>query len=182
MKKRRILLPIVIISLILAVAATIFFYGRSVALPHKYNDYIEKYSKEYDLNPDLVRAVIKTESNYREKAVSPAKAYGLMQITKSTGEYIASNLGVNNFNEEILFNPETNIEFGCWYLNNLRTEFDNQNNELAAYNAGRGNVQAWLKNSAYSKDGENLDKIPFPETAAYVKKVAKYEKLYEKFY
>ena len=71
---------------------------------------------------------------------------------------------------------------GCWYLDNLRDEFNNMDLVIAAYNAGRGNVNEWLKNIDYSSDGKTLNYIPFPETRAYVDKVNSYYNIYKFLY
>lgn len=151
--------------------------------PLKYSDNIIKYSQEYNLDPILVAAVIKTESNFDERAKSNKDAYGLMQITPDTAEWAAEKMNVSNFKTEMLYNPEFNIRMGCWYLNNLNEEFGN-NAELvlAAYNGGRGNVQKWLKNADHSSDGKSLQYIPFKETDKYVKKVKVNYNIYKYLY
>ena len=84
------------------------------------------------MDPYLVLAVIKTESNFNENVESNKGAKGLMQIMDSTGEWIASKLEVDNFKDEMLFDPEINIKFGCWYINNLLIEFNDLSLALAA--------------------------------------------------
>jgi soluble lytic murein transglycosylase len=151
--------------------------------PLKYQDNIIKYSQKYNLDPCLVAAVIKTESNFNEKAKSSKNAYGLMQITPDTARWAAEKMSVNNFTTEMLYDPEFNIMMGCWYLNNLKEEFGgNLEIVLAAYNGGRGNVQKWLKSSAHSLDGKNLNYIPFKETDKYVKKVKVSYSIYKYLY
>lgn len=172
----------VVIVIVIIITVIAFFQLRNKYLPYEYNQYIEEYSQEYNLNPNFVRAIIKAESGYNPMIVSDAGAYGLMQITKETGYFIASNVGFGDFNESMLFDPKVNIQFGCWYLSNLEKEFHNQDDVIAAYNAGRGNVKMWLENKDYSSNGVTLDNIPFSETAAYVKNVNLYEKLYSKLY
>lgn len=151
--------------------------------PLKYSENIIKYSKEYNLDPFLVAAVIKTESNFDEGAKSNKNAYGLMQITPDTAEWAAEKMNINSFKTEMLYNPDFNIRMGCWYLNNLKEEF-NDNNELvlAAYNGGRGNVQKWLKSAEHSVDGKNLHYIPFKETDKYIKKVKVNYNIYKYLY
>lgn len=151
--------------------------------PLKYSENIIKYSKEYNLDPFLVAAVIKTESNFDEGAKSNKNAYGLMQITPDTAEWAAEKMNINSFKTEMLYNPDFNIRMGCWYLNNLKKEF-NDNNELvlAAYNGGRGNVQKWLKSAEHSVDGKNLHYIPFKETDKYIKKVKVNYNIYKYLY
>lgn len=151
--------------------------------PLKYPEHITKYSKKYNLDPYLVAAVIKTESNFKEKAKSNKNAYGLMQITPDTAEWSAEKMNVDGFKTEMLYNPEFNIRMGCWYLDNLKEEFDgNMELVLAAYNGGRGNVQKWLKNTNHSADGKNLHYIPFKETDKYVKKVKVNYSVYKYLY
>lgn len=154
-----------------------------IFFPLKYSDNIIKYSQEYNLDPFLVAAVIKTESNFDEGAKSNKNAYGLMQITSDTAEWAAEKMNVNNFKTEMLYNPDFNIRMGCWYLNNLKEEFNN-NTELvlAAYNGGRGNVQKWLKSAEHSSDGKNLHYIPFKETDKYIKKVKVNYNIYKYLY
>lgn len=151
--------------------------------PLKYQDNIIKYSKKYNLDFYLVAAVIKTESNFNERAKSNKDAYGLMQITPDTAEWAAEKMNISNFKTEMLYDPEFNISMGCWYLDNLKEEFKgNPDVVLAAYNGGRGNVQKWLKSSDHSLDGKNLSYIPFKETDKYVKKVKVNYSIYKYLY
>ncbi|MGL4654755.1 MAG: lytic transglycosylase domain-containing protein [Sarcina sp.] len=183
MKVIKILLILIAILMIIGIIGGIaFFYMRNTYLPNEYSNDIQKYSVEYNLNPNLVKAVIKAESSYNPMVVSNMGAYGLMQITRETGYYIAGNMGMGDFNQTMLYNPDINIQMGCWYLRNLINEFGDVNTALAAYNAGRGNVSNWLKNPEYSSNGKTLKEIPFKETSNYVKKINFYEKLYTNLY
>jgi soluble lytic murein transglycosylase len=173
------ILCLVILFIILINIKTIFksFY------PIKYGDQIFKYSQKYNVDPSLVIAVIRAESNFDDKATSHRGAYGLMQIMPDTATWIAQNMKLKDFNVEKLYDDELNIEMGCWYINNLNTEFSgNMELVLAAYNGGRGNVQKWLKVAEYSSDGKTLDVIPFEETDKYVKKVKTNYNVYVKLY
>ncbi|KAA8669109.1 lytic transglycosylase domain-containing protein [Clostridium sp. MT-14] len=151
--------------------------------PLRYSDYIVKYSKDYNLDPYFVMAVIKTESNFKADIRSSKNAIGLMQITPDTAKWAAEKMDIRSFREDMLNDPEFNIKMGCWYLKDLSTEFDgNMKLVLAAYNGGRGNVQKWLKDSQHSADGENLHYIPFKETDKYIKKVEVSYKVYKYLY
>lgn len=175
---RRLLILILTIILLINIT-TIAKY----IFPMKYRDYIDMYANEHKLDPYFVAAVIKTESNFKKDAASKKNAQGLMQITPETGEWVAEKMGMKDFNIDDLKDPETNIKMGCWYLNNLKEEFDcNMDLVLAAYNGGRGNVQKWLKDSEHSKDGESLHYIPFKETDKYVKKVKSIYNIYRFLY
>ncbi len=151
--------------------------------PLKYSNYVAKYSKQYDLDPYFVMAVIKAESNFKEDVRSNKNAIGLMQITPDTAEWAAGKMGVSNFQDNMLNDPEFNVRMGCWYLNNLKSEFNNNMDLiLAAYNGGRGNVQKWLKDSDHSKDGKNIQYIPFKETDKYIKRVKVNYRVYKYLY
>ncbi len=170
--------------LILLIFLIVFFTGGIAAVkyifPRDYETYVTKYSKMYELDPALVNAIIKTESSFNRLAVSPKNAKGLMQITDQTGEWAAAELGIDFFDSEQLFDPETNILIGCWYLRKLMNQYEN-NLELvlSAYNAGSGNVSRWLRNSEYSNDGQTLFKIPFKETESYLMKVKYTRQVYK---
>lgn len=151
--------------------------------PLKYSDYVVRYSKEYNLDPHFVMAVIKTESNFNPDIRSGKNAIGLMQITPETAKWAAEKMNITDFTENMLNDPEFNIKMGCWYLNDLNTEFNGDMKlVLAAYNGGRGNVQKWLKNSEHSMDGQSLQYIPFKETDKYIKKVEVSYKVYRYLY
>ena len=174
----------VIISLLVAL---LLFIGINIGLkmvyPIDHTEYIIKYSNEYELDPYLIASIINVESKYDIKAKSKKDARGLMQITPKTGQWASRELNLQDYSVESLYNPETNIKIGCWYINVLNEEFNgNLKLVLAAYNGGSGNVKSWLNNSEYSFDGENLDHIPFKETEDYVEKVLKSHSMYKKIY
>lgn len=147
-------------------------------LPREYAEYVEKYADEYQLEQSLVYAVIFCESHFQADAVSQAGAAGLMQVTGETGRWAAGQMGMNPDTVD-LKDPETNIRLGCWYLKWLDEKFNGvRETGLAAYNAGHGNVAKWLADGEKSKDGLNLDEIPFGETKSYVRRVQLMEKLY----
>lgn len=150
----------------------------------KYKDEILTHAREYGLDPYLVAAMIHCESGNRSDVVSYKGAVGLMQIMPDTGEWIADKLAVEDFDVSMLYEPSVNVRMGCWYLAYLTNRFSgNMVNAIAAYNAGHGNVDKWLADPDYSRDGE-LTSIPFLETSNYVVKVQraweKYKELYAK--
>lgn len=178
-KKTRIFIILIVLLAILLNMKTLI----KMAYPFKYSDNIIKYSKEYDLNPYLVTAVIKVESDFDKNAKSKKGARGLMQITPPTAEWVSKKMKIRSFNKDMLYDYEMNIKMGCWYLDNLRNEFGSDMKlVLAAYNGGRGNVKKWLNNKENSKDGVSLDYIPFKETDEYVKKVEVNYKIYNALY
>lgn len=115
-----------------------------------YGAIIYREARRYDLPPELVAAMVHTESDFRPKLVSNKSAQGLMQIIPST----AALLGIRD-----PFDPEQNIAAGTKYFRYLLDRFDNEAVALAAYNAGEGNV-------------ERFGGIPpFPETREYIARV-----------
>lgn len=156
--------------------------------PIKYKDIVVKYSKMYHIDPYLTFALINVESHYKADAESNRDAKGLMQITVSTGKWAAGRMGIKDYNESMLYDPETNIHMGCWYLDNIRKEFELEDNDsdtilmLAAYNGGSGNVKSWLSDKEYSETGTTLNQIPFTETKQYVEKVLRDYKMYKWLY
>lgn len=185
MKLRRLIaFIIIIICLILGVklAFNIKDKVEKFQYPYKYESIVNEYSSKYNINPLFVLSIIKVESNFDKDAKSAAGAIGLMQITGETGSEIANKIGYENFKTSDLYDPEVNIEMGCFYISDLFKEFNNRDLVIAAYNAGRGNVNSWLKNKEYSKDGSSLKDIPFSETKNYVEKVNKTYEKYKKIY
>lgn len=167
----------------LAVIIIVLDNTAKIIFPVRYKEFILSYSIKNNVDPYLVLAIIKTESNFNPNAVSPKKAKGLMQISDKTGQWGARILKLRNYSNESLFDPETNISIGCWYLNVLAGEFSNNSDlTLAAYNGGSGNVNEWLKNNELSSSGKSLDKIPFRETEMFLKKVNNYHFIYKRLY
>ncbi|MCD8036067.1 MAG: lytic transglycosylase domain-containing protein, partial [Clostridiales bacterium] len=154
-----------------------------VLYPIKYSEYVDKYSQEYELDKKVIYAVIKAESGFDASTCSHTGARGLMQVMPETGEWAAGVMGLNNYDDDKLYEPDYNIHIGCWYLRYLLDMYDdNLSTALAAYNAGNGNVSGWLENSEYSSDGITLDYIPYQETETYVENTLKYIEKYEKYY
>ncbi len=151
--------------------------------PLKFNEHVLKYSIDNNIDPYLVFAVIKAESSFNPNALSEKNAMGLMQLTEKTAKWGAESIKMEKFTTDDLYDPETNIMLGCWYIRQLMKEFnDNIDLVIAAYNGGSGNVKEWLSNRNYSKSGYSLDKIPFSETERFVKRVKNYYYVYTKLY
>lgn len=151
--------------------------------PVGYNSTINRYAKQYDLDPYLIASIINVESSYNKKAVSPKSAKGLMQIGPQTGKWASEELDIEDYSEEMLFQPEINIMIGSWYLDRLKNEFnDDLDHILIAYNAGSGNLNKWLENEEYCQDGKNILNIPFKETEEYLVKVKHNYKIYSTIY
>lgn len=153
------------------------------AYPQEYAEYVEVYAERYGVPEELVFAVIRTESDFDSGAVSGAGAVGLMQIMPSTFEWLTDEILFDHLESGMLYDPETNVRYGTYYLSYLYDRYGDWDLALAAYNGGLGNVDKWLADERYADGEGSLKRIPFKETRQFVKRVnrarAKYEKLYE---
>lgn len=170
--------------LVLLVAAVFNYDGiMKMFYPLPYRETIFRYSTDSGVDPYLLTAIMKTESNFNPDAVSPKGARGLMQIMPETGEWIARQSGITPFHPDLLFDPETSIRMGAWYIADLQREFGgNRIMVLAAYNGGRGNVRSWLEENKISGEIRDMQTIPFPETRNFVSKVLWNYKVYRWLY
>lgn len=153
--------------------------------PLEYASLVTQYALSQNLDPALVAAVILCESSYNPQAESRVGARGLMQLMEDTAGWVAHKLNEDGegYSFDLLYDPETSIRFGTWYLGYLSRRFDGDATKIVcAYHAGQGNVDAWLKNPAYSRDGVTLDVIPTQDTAAYAARVLRARDVYRKYY
>lgn len=151
--------------------------------PLQYSQSVVKYSKEYDVDPFIIYAIIRVESKFNPYAKSNKGAMGLMQITPQTGKYIAELLNTDNYEESKLYNTDLNIQFGAFYFSKLYNDFNRDVDcALAAYNGGRGNVNKWIETNSEGKSYLDVAKIPFQETKNYVIKVRRIYELYRFIY
>ncbi len=150
--------------------------------PMEYTDLIRSRAVAEGLEPAYVAAVILAESSYNPQAVSSVNAQGLMQIMPETGEWIAGKFD-ETYVDGCLFDPETNIRYGCWYLGYLLRRYDGDKTcSTAAYHSGQGTVDGWLKDPQYSTDGRTLNIIGGPRANTYVGRVLEYYEKYSQLY
>ena len=153
--------------------------------PSEYKSFVKEYSEKYRVPENIVYAVIKVESKFDSSAESSVGALGLMQIMPDTFSWLTNDRLGDRFSVGMLYDPETNIKYGVYYLSWLYDRYADWDITLAAYNAGPGNVDKWLEDPTVSDlETGKLINIPFKETREYVKKVnkalGKYESLYDK--
>ena len=150
--------------------------------PQKYAGWVQQYADEYGVPPELIFAVIRTESGFKPEAVSNMGARGLMQITEETFEWARYRMQDDGTQYGDLFDPQTNIRYGSFILSLLLEEFGSVDNALCAYHAGWGRVKGWLGSEQYSSDGESIHTIPVKETRWYLVKVGKAMAVYRRLY
>jgi len=178
MTKRMILnLGIILGVLVIITGILYYFFPKiwgDILFPLDYKEYILKYSKEYNLDPSFVSAVIYSESHFNADSVSRVGARGLMQIMPATGASIARNIGDDSYSPDKLFNPETNIRYGSWYLRYLLDNYqEDPSAALAGYNGGGAVGDRYV----VSREAG----IP-RETQNYIKTVLFAEEMYKKLY
>ena len=182
--RREKLKKVLIIIALIALSILLFrAFGIKIIYPQKYTELVDKYSAENNLDKMLVYAIIKAESNFEPNITSQSGAMGLMQVMEETAREIADELGYVYEEKENLYEPEVNIMIGTRYFANLLKAYEgNTNLALAAYNAGIGNVNKWIKEGIIKSDGSDIENIPFKETNNYVRKILRDYKIYKEIY
>jgi soluble lytic murein transglycosylase len=138
---------------------------KELTLPLRHEDVIRQQSREKGVDAALIAAVIYSESKFVDQT-SSAGARGLMQITPEAAEFIAKQSEATSFEMKDLSDPEINIRYGTFLLEELLERYEGDEvAALAAYNAGPGNADEW------GGSGLTVEDIPFPETRAYVVEV-----------
>lgn len=180
----KILRNLLIFFLLILIIYFIVFHGfglKTVIMkkiyPQKYAEYVNTYAEEYNVDPLIVFAIIKAESNFNPEAKSHNQAQGLMQLMESTAEELTKGESVD------LYDAEINIKLGTCYFANLLEKYNYQLGiALAAYNAGMGNVNTWIERGVIQSDGSDLENIPYKETNMYVRKILNNYQIYKELY
>ena len=176
-----------VILIIIALSVAIGFAWQKISAaidkknyPLQYEDVVKKYAREYGVPEYVVYAVIRTESGFDSSAKSDAGALGLMQIMPETFDMLLTQTH-DGYELGMLYDPDTNIKYGTYFLRSLYLRYNDWETVYAAYNAGAGRVDGWLADPAHSAGGKLTD-IPIEETEEYVAKVSyaveKYKELY----
>lgn len=140
--------------------------------PLDFVDVIKKESKRRKLDPLLVMALIRQESNFNPQAVSPSGAMGLMQMIPQTALRLVKATKQKKFQWPRMFDPAVNIKLGTFYLKFLYELFDKElPYALAAYNAGEEAVSRWLILRKEESVLYFIEEIPYEQTQVYTQKV-----------
>lgn len=183
-----------IAAIIVLIALIAFFFGSAAYktirekyllsnYPIRYQQLVEKYAAENNVDKFLIYAIIKTESDFKSDAVSNMGARGLMQIMDETFQWVRFRLGDDDaLGYDAMFDPEQNIRYGCYLVGYLLRYFENEEAAICAYHAGVGNVDSWLSNPDYSANGKSLDTVPASDTNHYLSKVKNALNIYQTLY
>lgn len=151
--------------------------------PEAFKDKIKKYSRLNGVDPFLVAAMIREESNFNPKAVSSAGARGLMQMMPATAKEIIRIKNNSSINSLDLFEPDFNISTGTKYISSLIQKFEkNEILAISSYNAGPHKVIMWLPDNKKVDMEDFVEDIPFEETKAFVKRVITSKEEYRRIY
>ncbi len=147
-------------------------------------DALWRHGERYDVDPLMALGLMRQESVYRQWALSPVGAIGLMQVMPRTGARIAARMGDATYSPDQLQNPSTNVRYGVWYLSMLLDRFGGAwPLAVASYNGGPHNVSAWLRPFGERIPMDDfVESMPYPETRDYVKKVTGYYMAYTHLY
>lgn len=147
--------------------------------PIEYQEEVGISSQAFEVDPYLVMAIIRVESNFQPEVSSHKGAYGLMQLMPETAKWMVDD---GHFEPQFLKRleePAVNIHMGSWYISQLLNQFDgNPVAAIAAYNAGPGRVAGWMQEEKWDGQAEHIEQIPFGETRHYVQRVLFY---YDKY-
>ncbi|MBZ5607951.1 MAG: transglycosylase SLT domain-containing protein [Acidobacteriia bacterium] len=154
-----------------------------LAFPLPFRNQLEEYSRVNSLDPFLVAALIRQESEFNPKAVSRSNARGLTQVLPSTGRQLSRKLGIRGYTTSMLFSPDTNLKIGTYYLRALSDQLQGQwEAALASYNAGKSRVTTWMSAANFHEPAEFVESIPFNETRLYVESVLRNAEVYRRLY
>lgn len=186
-KKFRLVVIIILILVVIGIVCLKVFnipqkiYQRIYKV--EYSEYVYKYAEEYNVDPLMIFAIIKAESNFNPNVVSSSGAVGLMQLMDGTAEELCNKMDIFYVKKVSLYNPELNIQLGTKYFSDLMKEYDdNYLLALTAYNAGIGNVKKWIEAGTIKADGSDIENIPYKETNNYVRKIVRDYKIYRELY
>jgi len=185
--KRRVRRKRFILLLVLILLGALFirsdWLGKRI-YPISFQEEIKQNAQHYELDPLLIAAIIRVESNYRLSAVSRKGAIGIMQIMPDTAAWILKKSDFGDITvEDVGTQAHAGISLGSWYVKELHRQFDGDLvKSLAAYNAGPGKVKSWLENKVWDGKEQTISDIPYGETRHYVQRVLYYYKKYQDIY
>ncbi|MFO7592442.1 MAG: transglycosylase SLT domain-containing protein [Pseudomonadota bacterium] len=163
---------------LLTLAKANHFDDLNIRFPLAHHQTVTREAESHGLDPSWVYAVARQESAFIEDVRSSAGAMGLMQLMPGTGRTIARALDAS-LDIEALIEPETNIRFGSYYLQQVLNRFSNPVMATAAYNAGPHRVEKWKPKEGGIDADIWIDTMPFHETRQYVRRVMAYAVFYD---
>lgn len=143
-------------------------------------------TKRPEVEPPLMHAIIRKESDFNSWAVSPAGARGLMQVMPFVAAKICKEQGINFNEDKLCTDPHLNVRLGCRQLQKMVNYYDNDLMlAVASYNSGSKPVDTWIELMGDPRQGHIdhltfLEEIPYKETRDYVRRVLENRRVYQK--
>jgi soluble lytic murein transglycosylase len=154
-----------------------------LAFPLPFRTLIDRYSRNQSLDPFLVAALIRQESEFNVRVISYANAYGLMQVLPANGRELARHFGIRRMNANQLLTSERNIQLGTYYFHNLLNAYGGQAEiALASYNAGPSRANLWRTWGPFREPAEFIEAVPFHQTRGYIQIVLRNADVYQHLY
>ena len=154
-----------------------------LAFPMPFREDLERFARQNNLDPFLVAALARQESEFNPKAVSVSRARGLTQIMPSTGRELSRRLRIRPYSTARLFQPQVNLQLGTYYLRSVVDSVDGRwEAALAAYNAGLSRAKDWSTWGEFREAAEFVETVPFTQTREYIQIVLRNADIYRKLY
>lgn len=181
---RRLVVLVCIAAVLLMALPPLAREADRLLYPRKYSRQVEQWAAEYELDPLLVYAFIRTESGFDPAATSSVGARGLMQMTEETFIWLRSKIAPDEdltFDE--LYDPDVSIRFGCYYIHLCMERYGGDvATAAAAYHSGWGTVDNLLRMEEHSSDGQTLKGFPYNQMHHYVEKITASYAVYTRLY
>lgn len=156
------------------------FSDLDLRFPLVFQQQVKREAKKRKVRPSLVYGVIRRESAFKETAVSPAGALGLMQVMPATARQLTRKLGIKRLSKKQLKKAGNSIQLGTYYLRRVLDRYDDHEIlATASYNAGPHRVKKWLPLESVLDADVWVDTITFDETRNYVKAVHFYSTIFD---
>ena len=161
--------------------APVAFWQLAFPLPGR--AVIERHSRAQSLDPFLIAALIRQESEFNVKVVSYANAYGLMQLVPATGRELARHFGIRRLTTAQLLTEDRNVQLGTYYFRKLLNSYSEEPEiALAAYNAGPSRANSWRTWGPFREPAEFIEAVPFHQTRGYIQIVLRNADVYRRLY
>ena len=149
---------------------TVLVHDFAQRCPTPHRDALTAAARQWDLDEAIVYGIVRQESRFMPEARSRVGATGLMQLMPATARWVAQQISLSPFRQEMLVRPEVNLQMGTYYFRRVLNELGHPILATAAYNAGPGRARRWRDERAL-EGAIYAETIPFNETREYVKKV-----------
>jgi len=147
--------------------------------PFPYRDSLTRHAVTRGVDPRFALSIARQETRYNPREKSSSAARGLMQFISSTANQIAAQLGLRDFEQDDLYNPDTAILFGSQYMKNLFAEFGSPQAAAASYNGSEDSVRRWIARAGSDDVDRLVIEIAKLQTKDYVFKVINFYNAYQ---